>query len=385
MSDSKLNIVALAGNDWSGPWMNRQQLLSRLGHRHNVLYSNGLLSLWDRGNEKWRSSGWRHRVAHADQVHIDQPGKLLPRWQTAGPWDRFALRRIARRWRRRLDHEGRPLVAYVFHPRYWPYIDALSPDYLVYHCYDLYRETPGWNSQLENWQRHLIQRANFSVASSQVIKTDLASMSRGPVHFLPNGADYEAFAAGHAAPEPEDLTTIPRPRLAYVGNINRKVDLALLAELARAQPDWQFVMIGGVGNLDEPTTAAYADCRKLANIHWLGQKRPTELPAYVGHTDVNLMAYRSGPGVWTKGIYPLKLHEYLAAGPPVVSAPIDSVEPFSDVVTLATGVDDWQQAIATALERGADDGRDARQSVAHKNSWDARVQRLESLLLDLAG
>ena len=40
-SSRTLRIVALAPNAWEGPWMNRQQLLSRLGHHHAVLYSTG--------------------------------------------------------------------------------------------------------------------------------------------------------------------------------------------------------------------------------------------------------------------------------------------------------------------------------------------------------
>lgn len=38
---------------------------------------------------------------------------------------------------------------------------------------------------------------------------------------------------------------------------------------------------------------------------------------------------------YTNCIYPLKLHEYLATGRPVVATPIDMVEPFADAVRVA--------------------------------------------------
>ena len=38
---------------------------------------------------------------------------------------------------------------------------------------------------------------------------------------------------------------------------------------------------------------------------------------------------------YTKYIYPLKLHEYLASGRPAVATPIDSVVEHGDLVALA--------------------------------------------------
>jgi len=36
----------------------------------------------------------------------------------------------------------------------------------------------------------------------------------------------------------------PHPRIGYVGSINIKVDLLLVAEIARRRPDWHWVIIG---------------------------------------------------------------------------------------------------------------------------------------------
>ena len=47
--DNKGNIIAFDINPWQGPWMNRQQLLSRLAQRGwNIVYSKGQCTLWDR-------------------------------------------------------------------------------------------------------------------------------------------------------------------------------------------------------------------------------------------------------------------------------------------------------------------------------------------------
>ena len=54
-------------------------------------------------------------------------------------------------------------------------------------------------------------------------------------------------------PEPADIHAIARPRLGFFGVIDERMDLCLVAELARIRPDWHMVMIGPVMKI-EPTT-----------------------------------------------------------------------------------------------------------------------------------
>ena len=60
------------------------------------------------------------------------------------------------------------------------------------------------------------------------------------------------------------------------------------------------------------------------------------------------MCYRLG-NLWTQAIYPLKMHEYLACGIPVVSAPVPAVQEFGEVVRLAQTPHQWHDAIDAAL------------------------------------
>ena len=53
------------------------------------------------------------------------------------------------------------------------------------------------------------------------------------------------------------------------------------------------------------------------NLHYLGNKRYAELPAYVGNWDAAMMPFALNEA--TRFISPTKTPEYLAAGRPVVS------------------------------------------------------------------
>jgi glycosyltransferase involved in cell wall biosynthesis len=370
-------FVVLAPNRWHGVWMNRQQIFSRLAHRHFVLYSSGALNLRHRPEALPAGS---QSVERPGAVLIDEPPSALRRVPRLAAWDRFVIRRTSRRWRRLAGPpEAGPLTAYVFHPKFWPYIDDLNPDHLVYHAYDLFERTRGWSEKLDLFQRRLCQRAHLVVSSSQTIADVLERNYGRASTVIANGVDYEAFvtAADSAGPDPAELAAIPRPRIGYTGALSRKLDFGLIATLAQRRPQWQFVFMGEVRSLDGPSITAMAAARAQPNVHFLAAKPREGVPAHVCAMDVNIMCYRLSADLWIEGIYPLKLHEYLATGRPIVSADVPSVRPFADVVAIARGADQWERALESALSSGEPGTPTARRQVAEANSWSVRVHQLE--------
>ena len=379
-----LKLVALAPNSWDGQWVNRQQLLSRLGRRFRILYSTGGWFSWDRHSSEWRQAPFRGSIQHTDNVGVDHSPRYLLRMPRLPLVDSLVLQLQARRWRRLVGNDG-ALVAYLFHPCFYPYLQALRPDFVVYHAYDLFDHTPGWNAQLEDYERRLLAEADLTIASSGAMAEGLQEKGCRPVRVLPNGADVTAFFRAQTEPEPTDLAKIPHPRLGYIGSLHPHVDYGLVAALAQRRFDWHFVFVGGkVSHPDVRAKSELNACHTLPNVHFLGFKEHYRVPAYVVNMDVNLLCYSLSDNYWIKAGYPLKLHEYLAAGRSVVSADLASVRPFATVVRIASGVEDWYQAICEAIEGGVGDP-EQRRSVANQNSWEARVQVLENWLLDLVG
>ncbi|NOX75842.1 MAG: glycosyltransferase family 1 protein [Gammaproteobacteria bacterium] len=379
----QLDIVAMAPNAWDGPWMNRQQLLSRLGTQHNIIYTNGLWIVWDRHQAAWKEAPATGSFSVQDQVLVDLSPKFLLRWPRFSAFDSLAMRMGARRWMRAYTGDkDSPRVAYLFHPQFYPYVKKIRPDFVVYHAYDMFSLTPEWNRELDEQQRELLAMADLVVASSDVIAEELATISGKTIETLPNGADFDAFyrASTGSLTEPDDLAGIAHPRIGYVGNINLKVDFPLVASMAKTHQQWNFVFVGGVGKLDAPTQKGFDDCTALKNVHFLGAKNFREIPRYASNMDVNLMCYRVEPGVWARGGYPLKLHEYLAVGKPIVSSDIPSVTPFESNVAIARTAGQWPELIAAALLGKGAGSTEERRAVAKKNSWDARVKRLNTCL-----
>ncbi len=378
------NILAMAPNPWHGPWMNRQQLLSRLAANGAfVLYSTGQWYSWHRHQPAWRAAPAFGHVEQANGVGIAHAPRWLVRVPRLPRLDRLAIALEARRLRHLMPNGGRAgFTLYVFHPIFQPYVEALRPTHLIYHAYDLFALTPGWTPELARQEQWLLEHADLRIASSEITAGRLEHPSGRSVQTLPNAADVRRFDQARQEPIPADLAAIPQPRIGYVGNINVKVDLALIAELARRQPQWHFVLIGQVGEMDDDTATALAHCRDIPNIHELGGKAYTEVPAYVAHLDTALMAYRIRPDLWTLAGSPLKLYEYLAAGRPTVSVDMAAIEPFRGLISVAGSPDEWEQAIAATLH---DDGPgpEQRRNAVAGDDWSARVTTLQQWLTGL--
>jgi len=86
--------------------------------------------------------------------------------------------------------------------------------------------------------------------------------------------------------------------------------------------------------------------RGCPNAYFLGGKPVGELVKYPQHFDVCIMPYRNNE--YTRYIYPLKLHEYLAGGRPVIGTRIPPLEEFSSIVSLAGIAEEWSSAVEAA-------------------------------------
>lgn len=376
-----LRIIALAPNAWDGPWMNRQNLLSRLASEHKIVYSNGIWSSWQRGSTAYRRSPLFSRFEEHDGVCVDRRGRVLVRIPRIKLLDRLAIQAACVRWRGHLAGSPGPLVAYVFHPEYLPFVRAIGADHIVYHAYDLFRFMGQGGDAVEAAENTLLEVADLVIATSQETADDMRSRRDRRVEVLGNGVDLNRFASGSMQPEPPELANIPHPRVGYVGAINQKVDLELILALARRQPSWQFVFVGEIGNLGPGDAELIGEMRVRENIHLLKPVVQSRLSGVLQNLDVGLVCYRMLR--WTIAGYPLKMLEYLACGLPVVASDLPAVRQFEGVIAISKSADEWEAAIAAAL---AGQGRGApadRQAVARANSWDARAAQLSSLLQEM--
>jgi glycosyltransferase involved in cell wall biosynthesis len=268
-------------------------------------------------------------------------------------------------------------VLYVWRAELGDALDRIGHDAAVYHIDDEYTFSPV-EKPLDEREARLIRRVDEVIVHSPALLEKKGRLNPN-TRMIPNGVDFAALVTSRS--EPSDLAGIPRPRVGYVGVIKEQLDLPLLATLAERHPDWHFVLVGP----NQARPAAMTRLNARPNVHLLGAKPVTDVPAYLQHMDVGIMPYVLDG--YTKFIYPLKLHEYFASGLPVVATPVRSVLAFRGLVTLAEGEPAWSAALADALagKHGGPADVAARRSVAAAHDWDDLVLQIANTLCESLG
>jgi glycosyltransferase involved in cell wall biosynthesis len=216
------------------------------------------------------------------------------------------------------------LILWYYTPMALNFSAHLEPTLCIYDNMDELSLFAGAPRELLELEALLLSRAGIVFTGGQ----SLYEAKRGRhanIHAFPSSIDAQHFAqARHpGVTEPLDQVEISRPRLGFFGVIDERMDLALVDELARLKPHWQFVMIGPVAKIE----TGKLPCRP--NIHWLGCKPYSDLPRYLSGWDVGIMPFALNEA--TRFISPTKTPEFLAAGVPVISTPInDVVRPYGD-------------------------------------------------------
>jgi glycosyltransferase involved in cell wall biosynthesis len=159
------------------------------------------------------------------------------------------------------------------------------------------------------------------------------------------------------------------------------MDWALLETLADRHREWSFVFVGP----QRPHTQIAAPIERLGRLPnvWFLPGKPSDVVAtYPQHFDVGIMPYRTDSHMGRYG-YPLKLHEYLAAGCPVVGTPIQTLSEFAHVIELASTPNEWSASLARALDPESTSAgrRGERRAIADQHDWDRLVARTAEIIL----
>jgi glycosyltransferase involved in cell wall biosynthesis len=200
---------------------------------------------------------------------------------------------------------------------------ALQPGRTVYDVMDDLASFLDAPEGLVLRQRRLLAEADVVFTGGPSLHRSVQRQRRAGVHLFRSGVEVEHFAAGRRLREPHG-----RPVAGYVGVIDERLDLELVAELAARLPDWTVRMVGPVAKIDP------AVLPRAGNLEYVGMTPYERLPAVMAGLDVALMPFALNEA--TRSISPTKTLEYLAAGLPVVSTRVpDVVGDYSDVVHLA--------------------------------------------------
>jgi len=265
----------------------------------------------------------------------------------------------------------RPLL-WVANPRGAEMLDEIDHTALVYQRTDRFEDFLGVDRAfIRDCDRRLKERAQLTLFCSGVLHAEERGSCAASA-FVDHGVDYDAFACPKdVKSEPEDLRGIARPRVGFVGGIDKHTfDPELFLKIAHRLPSFRFVMVGACSLPD--------DWCELKNVHFLGRKPYEQVASYMSACDVLIMPWNKSE--WIQACNPVKLKEYLATGKPVVSSPFPQLERFGELVRIAPDADSFVRHITQAISAPHDPqpGR----SFVENSTWRAQADTAHDALKD---
>jgi hypothetical protein len=216
-----------------------------------------------------------------------------------------------------------------------------------------------YSPEIEN---KVIAQSQVLVATTPVLCARLEQVSGRKVHLVPNAVNAGLFNPRRRFPLPADMPPASRTCI-YTGALwGDWFDWDLLQRLAVRVPETAFVIIGDYrGQCPQPAP----------NLHFLGLKKQSDLPAYLAHADVAIIPWKVNQV--TQATSPLKVYEYLSMRLPVVAPRLDPLENIPGVY-LSRGQEEFMELVGK-LSRATLDEKEI-EAFIRLNDWSARVDIL---------
>jgi glycosyltransferase involved in cell wall biosynthesis len=374
------NIICFA-KDWNEDPTSNNHVMTLLARDNKVLWLNSIATrrpTFTSGHDlrkigrKLRS--FFHGAEHAaPNLWVVTPIVLpFPHSKLAMAINRWILGVTVRYYRHKLGF--REFQLWTFLPNAVEYLGNLGESLVVYYCTDSWAHFSCLDGRKMNFlEEKLMHRADLCLATSRaLVETKKGQYPR--TYLAPHGVDHAHFARA-LAPDtavPADIARLPHPILGFFGLIDERMDLDLVAFIARAHPEWSIVLIGKV-------IVDIKALQGLPNVFLLGRRAYHDLPGYCKAFDIGIIPYAVNE--LTRNINPIKLREYLSAGLPVVSTELPEVKFYGDLAFIVQGPAEFLAALDEATRGDSPGGRRVRSGRMRSETWEARVADISSRVL----
>jgi glycosyltransferase involved in cell wall biosynthesis len=366
-------------HDWTGDPLSKTHLMRVLSRDNRILWINAIANRMPTASGKDVSrifkklKGFTEPVKEVEKNIFVLNPLAIPAYgnEAVRRFNRKFLLRQVKKAMRKLNFE-KP-VNMVFNPAAGLLAGKLGEEKLIYYCVDEYTAFTGAASGLKEIEEELFRRSDLVVVSAEKLFQSKKKFNEN-THIIRHGTDWAHFrrALDDETEIPAEIKDLPKPVIGFHGLLADWVDFELIRKTAEHFKRGSVVLIGKI-SVDAEQKIKILDA--VPNIHFLGRKPYSELPAFCKGFDVALNPFAINE--LTLAANPLKVREYLAAGLQVVSTDIPEVRILEHCL-IGEGRADFIEKIERAL---ANPKPKTKISDSIKNeSWDAKVDELRVIM-----
>ena len=254
--------------------------------------------------------------------------------------------------------------------------DSIRPKKQVYYCVDVIAESKYIQKHGPQLEQLMIRHSDLTLTTSTFLKEYAEAIAPGRTELIPNGVDFPLFnqTVEKELPLPIELKKEKREIILYTGAIGLRLDYELLKKIAETFSEKLLVLVG-------PKMETYEEVglEKLPNVRFIGIQPLEAIPTFLRAAKWAIIPFKVNE--LTRGIYPLKINEYLAAGKRVISTDFSpDIRSFSKVIQIAQTHYEFLNFLKEDSRQDTQEAVNQRVSIAKSNSWEKRTQKILSLI-----
>ena len=370
-------------HDWSGDPLSKTHLMRVLSKNNRILWINAIANRMPTTSSKDVSRIYKKLRAFTEPVREVEPNIFVLNPLAFPSYGNETILKINRGFlaaqvKKAMANLGfEHVVNMVFNPAAGMIAGQLGETDLIYYCVDEYTAFTGASNGLREIENDLFRRADVVIVSAERLFESKKDFNPN-TYVIRHGTDWRHFrtALNPALEMPADIRDLPRPIIGFHGLLADWVDYELIKKIAERFREGSVVLIGKIAVDAEQKVKILND---VPNVHFLGRKPYSELPAYCKAFDVAINPFAINE--LTLAANPLKVREYLAAGLPVVSTDIPEVRILEDCL-VGTDHEDFIKKVAFAISSPRP--RLEISDRIEQESWESKVDELRQILAGLS-
>lgn len=390
---SNRNILCMSSTEWDGNYIKPTvELMKILSPGNKLLFVNSPYTIADvlagiRGKKVVdfkRALGLGKRLrtvtpVEGGEVHILTPPigltiNFLPKgflYRAGLKFNAWQVRRSVKKALRQLDMQHDLIHIVAFNPG-MGLVNGRKYDEktLIYHCYDEVRGGNAWLKKHGVWlEEAFMKKIDGVVVSSKGL---FESKVKQCAHcfVVQNAVNFKLFSQAYHNEVPE------KHIVGYIGSVDDRLDHSILQHLFTNLPQTQFVFVGRI-----MSDRSLHFLKKYANVSVEGPKTPQELPAYLKTFSAGIIPFIKD--TFTRGIYPMKINEYLAAGLPVISTGFGDMMEFKDIINISDTPETFLQHCIEEIAADSIEKKKKRFHIASQNTWQKRAETFSNAIVQI--
>lgn len=253
-------------------------------------------------------------------------------------------------------------------------LNKFNPKKLVIDVVDDHRAWPNISDEeyrkLTQNYNDLLKRADVSFSNCEAVQESMKVFNKN-IQLIPNGCEeLPLIVEPKNMPLYEEMKNYNGKVIGYVGNLESKIDIALIEKIAKRFTDSLVVLAGSTH-----TNPAIKDLAKMSNIRLFGVVEYKYVGAVIKHFDVAIVPHLKTD--LTATMNPLKVFVYIANKVRVVSTDIPNIVS-SDLILISKTHNEFLEKINYILssERWNAKFEKLYLEFISKNSWKFRFEKV---------